>query len=191
MIKPDVVHLVTIKPVLIGGLASFFVRYSQKLVLSISGLGYIFISKGLKSELRKYTILFFYKLVFMKKKLKVIFQNKDDYNDLNTLTNIQKNKVVFIPGSGVALDIFKFSEVPSGKPVVLFPSRLLKSKGIYEFVAAARKLKNKAKFVIVGKHDTGNRDCIKMNVLETWVSDKIIDIGESQMQCLGFFLNHQ
>ena len=180
LFKPDIVHLVTIKPVLIGGMASYFVNYKQKIVMSISGLGFIFISKGLKSKIRKFLIFFFYKLVFMHSHLKVIFQNKNDFNDLRAFTNISENKIVLIPGSGVDLKVFKFYEIPSGEPIVLFPSRLLKSKGIYEFVAAAKILKNKARFVIVGKHDVGNRDCIEMIELKKWESDGIVEFwGES------------
>ena len=48
-IKPDLIHLITIKPVIIGSLAAYFFFHSKKIVLSISGLGYVFTANGLKA----------------------------------------------------------------------------------------------------------------------------------------------
>ena len=89
-------------------------------------------------------------------------------------------KTVLIPGSGVDLNKFKYIKHHSNKPIVLFPARLLSTKGIYEFVSCAKKLKNQAQFAIVGKHDLDARNCIKKYELEKWIRDGIIEYwGES------------
>ena len=65
--------------------------------------------------------------------------------------------------------------------IVLFPARLLSSKGIYEFIEAAKKLRGKARFVIVGKHDKEARNCINFNKLKAIESKNIIEYwGESK-----------
>jgi len=174
-IKPDLIHLVTIKPIIIGGIAAHFLRKSTKIVMSISGLGFIFIEKGFKAFFRKIIILFFYKLVFLNKNIKVILQNKTDLQNICDYTNLAKEKTILIEGSGVNLNKFKFSKIPKNKPIVLFPARLLSSKGIYEFIEAAKKLKGSARFVIVGKHDLEARKCINLKKLLTIENQGIIE----------------
>ncbi len=180
LIKPDLIHLVTIKPVLIGGIAAHFFKKSPKIVISISGLGFIFIDKGYKAILRKIMIIFFYKVVFLHNDLKVIFQNRTDIKNIRDFTNLPKEKTILIPGSGVDLNIYKFSKVPSSKPIILFPARLLSSKGIYEFIESAKILKNLGRFIIVGKHDLEARKCINLNELQSLERQKIVEYwGES------------
>ena len=179
-IKPDLIHLVTIKPVIIGGLAAYLIKKSTKLVMSITGLGYIFIDKGIKAFIRKKIIIFFYKLVFNHNYLKIIFQNKTDLVNICKLTNLPKDKTILIPGSGVDLSEYKQTKIPLTYPIVLFPARLLSTKGIYEFIEAADKLKNLARFVIVGKHDIQARNCIDLRELYEFQKEGIIEYwGES------------
>ena len=79
------------------------------------------------------------------------------------------------------MDKFKFKKLPNGKPIVLFPARIIASKGIYEFVECARRLKDLARFVVVGKRDFDSRDCIKLEELEIWQEEGIIEYwGESK-----------
>jgi len=180
-INPDLIHLVTIKPVIIGGIAAHFLGKSARIVVSISGLGFIFIDRGFKAIVRKVIIIFFYKLVFIHRNIKVILQNKTDLQNICDFTNLAKEKTILIEGSGVNLNVFKFRKIPKTKPIVLFPARLLSSKGIYEFIEAAKKLKGKARFVIVGKHDKEARNCIDLNKLKAFESKNIIEYwGESK-----------
>ena len=65
-LKPDLIHLITIKPIIFGGLASRFILNPNKLVISVTGLGYIFIDKGFKAFIRKIIVIFLYKIVFLK-----------------------------------------------------------------------------------------------------------------------------
>ncbi len=179
-IKPDLIHLVTIKPIIIGGLACKFINRSTKLVISVSGLGYIFIDKGMKAFLRKSLIILFYRIVFLQKYFKVIFQNNSDLENISKSTNLPSNKIILIPGSGVDLNNFKLTKISEGKPIVLFPARLLSSKGIYEFVECAKNLKTLGRFIIVGKHDKEARNCIRIKELKYWLKKEFIEYwGES------------
>ena len=111
----------------------------------------------------------------MHRNLKVIFQNKDDLTTICNFTNLNVKNTVLIPGSGVDLNKFSFKKLPNGKPIVLFPARIIASKGIYEFVECAKKLNNRARFVVVGKRDFESRDYIKLEELEIWEKEGIIE----------------
>ena len=149
--------MVTIKPIFFGSLiAHFFSKLS--LVISISGLGYIFSDKGLSSNINKMIISILYKLAFNQKRIKVIFQNKDDKEKLTKITKLSKKDTILIPGSGIDLKKFR----PRGnkdKKIVLFASRLLISKGIKDFIDSSKYVSD-AKFVVSGKFDFDNPDCI-------------------------------
>ena len=155
--NPEIVHLVTIKSVLIGGLAARLARINA-LVLAISGLGYTYIEQGLSAKIRKVLITFLYKIVLESKNIFIIFQNKDDKEEM-----LSKNKDLphlIIPGSGVDLLKFKFVEENiTQTPKITMISRLLVHKGVLEFVEAAKLIKEqnvKAQFELIGDLDFDN-----------------------------------
>ena len=76
-IQPDIVHHVTIKPVLYGTLAARWVGGIQ-ILNAISGLGYLFIAQGWKSFIRKKLLLWGYRAILHSKKVWILFQNPDD-----------------------------------------------------------------------------------------------------------------
>lgn len=157
-VRPDIVHLVTIKPVLFGGLAARLVGI-KAIVAAVSGLGFVFVDSGLKARLRRLVVGLLYRLALGAKNLKVIFQNPDDRDSLCSLAGIQKCKTELIRGSGVDLSKYQVSIVPSGPPVVVLVARLLSDKGVMEFVEAANQLKHKgyqARFCLVGDIDPDN-----------------------------------
>lgn len=168
-VQPDVVHLVTIKPIILGCFGAFFNRKRPKLIASISGLGYVFTAEDFFSELRKKLILLLYKMAFLYPNLIVIFQNQDDLNSICKATGLKKNKTILINGSGVDLDLFKASNSKNKVPKVIFPARLLISKGIREFLLAAEKLHKLGKFVLVGQIDKNHKDCISKSFLDKWI----------------------
>lgn len=173
-IKPNIVHLVTIKPVLIGGLASKLIN-TPGIVASISGLGFTFISKNLKIRFVKRIISFLYRFIYgSSENIKIIFQNKVDQEVIHKITRLKKRQMKLIPGSGVDLNQYKLFTFPEGKPIILFAARLLKSKGIIDFIEAAKYVSN-ARFVVIGKYDFENRDAISSEVIQEAVQNKYIE----------------
>lgn len=173
--KPDIVHLVTIKPVLLGGLAARLTRVPS-IVAAISGLGFIFISDGIKVRIQRFIVKLLYNIVFGSHNLRVIFQNNDDLAEMIKFSKLVKKKTILIRGSGVDLSKFSPSDLPSGTPIVLLISRLLKDKGVREFVEAAKILKEKdARFILVGETDHGNPASISDYQLSKWVSSGDIE----------------
>lgn len=176
-INPDLIHLVTIKPVLYGGIAARLSNV-QGVVAAVSGLGTAFISQSMAARIRKLIVSFLYHLAFSHKKLAVIFQNPDDRDTLINLGVISEEQVKMIRGSGVNTDQYIFTPEPAGKPVVVMAARLLRDKGVFEFIEASRILKKRNIDVImrlVGSPDPGNSTSVTEAELSSWVKEGIIE----------------
>ena len=173
-VKPDIVHLVTIKPYLYGGIISRLCGV-QGLITAVSGLGTLFVNKDLKSKLIRLLLYPIYKLAFNHLNQKIIVQNKDDLKVLVNWGVLNLSKVKLLKGSGVKLENFINLDEPSGTPVVCFAARLLRDKGVYEYVSAVRLLKErgiKAEFLLAGDLDINNPTGLKLKDL-----NKIRDEG--------------
>jgi glycosyltransferase involved in cell wall biosynthesis len=178
-VNPNLVHLISIKPVLLGGIAARLNRIPA-VVSAVSGLGFIFIRKGLISKFFRYLVSIMYRLCFGHKNQCIIFQNLDDQLKLTKLTKISENKTALIHGSGVDLSIFNYSTASvTDKPVVMLASRLLEDKGVREFIQAAKLVKKSFKsvrFVLVGEPDYKYPLSIQHEELEQWKKDGIVEI---------------
>lgn len=177
-VKPDITHSVTLKPVLYGNIVARLLNVPC-IISSISGLGYVFISKGFKSFLIKKLVSSMYKIA-LKGANRVIFQNRDDRDVLRGIKAVSSEQEIFIRGSGVCLDKFRFSPEPddcNDKKVVMFLARLLKDKGVEEFCEAASMLHGKfdARFVLVGDVDPDNPNSLSKEELLNLVSAGIIE----------------
>ncbi|SVA99754.1 uncharacterized protein METZ01_LOCUS152608 [marine metagenome] len=177
-VKPDISHLITIKPVVYGGIISKFIKMSG-VISAIPGLGYTFINQDMTTKILRTIISFLYRLSFSRESLSVIFQNEDDRRKLIKLTKIDASKTVLIKGSGVDLDRFSMKPFPQGKPMVTMISRIQKDKGVLEFVEAAKILRekgNKAQFQLAGVHDTNYPSSISEKEINLWREEGIIDL---------------
>ncbi len=157
-LRPDIVHLVTIKPVLLGGIAARWERVPA-VVAAITGLGFIFLSRGWKACVRRLLAGAMYHFALSHPRIKVVFQNPDDRDAVRSFVDLPEVAIELIRGSGVDLRAFRASSLPKGVPLVLMASRLLWDKGVGEFVEAARLLKMRgvtARFCLVGDLDLEN-----------------------------------
>lgn len=142
-IKPDIIINYTIKPHLYGSLVS----KDAKIINFVSGVGSVFLKRNLLFHLCKY----FYRFIAKKVDL-YIFLNNDDLELFQNLRLI-KNKYEVIKGEGVHLENFYPEinfELP---PTFIFIGRLVKEKGIIEYLFAAKKIKEKypnTRFLVVG-----------------------------------------
>lgn len=177
-IRPDLLHLVTIKPVLYGGIAARLAGV-HGVVAAVSGLGFVFTKKGVRARLVRFLVGRLYRFALAKKNLRVIFQNPDDRATLIGLGAVNLNKTVMIRGSGADLSVYRAVPEPTGVPVVTMAARLLKDKGVHEFVEAARLLhKNmvKAHFWLVGDVDCGNPASISNLELNQWRDEGLVEL---------------
>jgi glycosyltransferase involved in cell wall biosynthesis len=169
-VQPDIVHHVTIKPVLYGTLVARWVGGIQ-ILNAISGLGYLFIAQGWKSFIRKKLLLWGYRAILHSKKVWILFQNPDDQALFFQHKIIHPQHASIIKGSGVDLKQFAFSAIPKGKIQIILVARMLWDKGVGEFVESATVLKQKgidADFLLVGSEDSGNPESIPTEQLEQW-----------------------
>jgi glycosyltransferase involved in cell wall biosynthesis len=157
-VRPDVYHGFTIKPVLYGTIASLLYGV-PKIVNTITGLGYLFISEALHVRMIRTGIGLVYRFIFASERVRITFQNEDDQNLFVGNGWVAKEKTRVIKGTGVDITRFAPSPEVSGVPVILFPARLLLDKGVRELIQAAETLKQKGYNFTVelcGKEDPGN-----------------------------------
>ena len=177
-IRPDVTLNFGIKPIIYGTLAARLIGIPQRFVL-IAGLGYAFIDNG-RSSLRKSAIhhiaRWLYRLALPQAE-KVFVQNPDDADDLVRLGISSREKIVRVNGTGVDLEVWK-SAPPVLSPVTFtFVGRLLRDKGVLEFVEAARKVKAAhphTRFLLVGGLDD-NPESIRKEDVEGWVREGVLE----------------
>ena len=180
--KPSMVIAYTVKPVIYSGLV---LKYFKKISYFpiITGLGYTFIDKfTIKHKIIKYLIIQLYQKS-LKSSKKIIFQNKDDQSLFWKLKIIkEKNISNVVNGSGVDLDIYPLSDLPS-KPVFLMISRLIVDKGVREYVEAAKIVKSRfsnARFQLAGYLDN-NPSAITADELQSWIKESNIEyLGEKK-----------
>jgi len=194
--RPDLVHHHTIKPVLYGSLAARMAGLSG-LVNSITGRGYVFLSKEPKAWLLKGIARPLYRAAFNHPNQAAIFENEEDRQYFIGEKIIPAAKTWLI--SGVGVDTHRFTPVPepAGIPVVLLSSRLLWDKGVGVLVEAARLLRKTTpvRVVLVGAPDPGNPASIPEEQIKAWVSEGVIewwgwqsDMNAVYQQCTLFTL---
>jgi glycosyltransferase involved in cell wall biosynthesis len=176
-LRPDIVHHVTIKPVIYGSVVARLTGVPA-VVNAVSGLGYVFISRGLKATLLRRAVRWAYQLALNHPNSRVIFQNGDDLALFSDDKLVRPQQATVIKGSGVDLQRFMPTEQRKGFPVVLFASRLLRDKGVCEFVDAARALQRDGvavRFVLVGDIDPGNPASLSTETVKGWHQEGVIE----------------
>ena len=176
--KPNLIHAITLKPILFSSILSRFFKY--KLILSFSGFGYLFTNS--KNSFVKKIYITILKLFIIKSKTFIIVQNSRDYGLIINELNIKKKNILLLNGSGVDLNKFKFNPNIKKRNIILFPSRMLKSKGTLEFLESAKFLKNIMKFVLIGDVSYKSPDSININLINEYVSKKYVDYGNLVMK---------
>ena len=155
--KPDLVLAFTVKCDIYGGIASKILKIP--FIPNITGIG-----KGLtEGKITKFITKKLYQISINRSKC-VFFQNNSDYNFFCD-NNIKFKNGIILPGSGVNLEKYKVLEYPkSNKIKFLYISRLMKTKGINEYIEAARAIMSKRKnieFHICGYCEENYKDIIK------------------------------
>lgn len=155
-LRPDMVLAYTIKPVIYGSIAAKIVRIPH-IFSVIAGLGYAFINDSMKQKLTGLLAKKLYKIA-LKFNDKVFFQNPDDLNDFLKLGIVKSPQSILINGSGVDLSYFSHSPPTNTIPGFVMISRMLREKGVIEFIEAARVIKREfpsAIFKVIGPTDSG------------------------------------
>ena len=179
--KPHAVFSYTLKPIVYGSIAAKIINI-ENICSMFSGLGYLFTDKkkGIRIKLGKLLVLIANYCAD-----RVIFHNKDDYQELLKQRIISSNKkVLVVNGSGVSLEKFKFSKniFLNNEINVLMISRFIKEKGVMEYMEAAKKIISKydnVTFNLAGYFEEGE-DAIKKDDLKKkyFANSKIKNLGK-------------
>lgn len=196
-VNPQIIHHIRLKPVLYGGIAA---RFTPKIAVvgMLTGLGHLFSKQTPMIRLMRSGVRVGLKTAFHHKKLSIIFQNPDDRQAFIEQRLLRPEETVIIKGSGVDLSAFTPSAEPASPPVILMASRMLWNKGVGEFVAAAKIMKNNgvhATFILAGQPDAGHPDTVSAAQLEEWNKCGIVEwwglrtdmaslMGQAHIVCL-------
>lgn len=166
-VRPDVVHHFTIKCVIYG---SFAARRAgvHAIVNSVTGLGFALLATTAKARLVRPVVLALYRRAL--RGTQVIFQNRDNRDTLARHGVLEHCGVQVVAGDGI--DTRQFCPAPAvdGK-IVLMMARLLYSKGVAEYVAAARAVRETmpdVRFLLAGAPDPGNPESIADADIAAW-----------------------
>jgi glycosyltransferase involved in cell wall biosynthesis len=171
--QPTVILSYTPKCNIYAGLAAGFLNIP--IINNVSGLGTAFIRKNLVTLIVKKLYI-----VSLRKSAKVFFQNKEDLQLFVDNGLVKKALIGLLPGSGV--DIERFSPIKNktinNKFIFLLVARMLKDKGIIEFVEAARLLKKQYPLIecqLLGFLDVKNPSAISSQEMQAWVDEGIVN----------------
>ena len=139
-IRPDIVHHFTIKPVIYGSIAAHLTGITG-IINSITGLGHLFINTDRATRLLRAIASRLYRMNLYD--TQVIFENPEDRDIFIQKHLIYAEQAHLILGTGVDVEKYRPTDKSNDKPVVLFSSRMLVTKGLLEYVEAARALRQK------------------------------------------------
>ncbi len=166
-VAPTLVHCITAKPVVYGGIAAQIARVPA-VVHAVSGLGHTFIANSFPARARRVLVRGMYFAALRHRNQRVIFQNVDDRAEIGQL--LDQASVAFIRGSGVDLTQFRPVDRPTSGPLTItMASRLLHEKGVVEYLTAARMVGERVpgiRFLLAGDIDPGNpSSCTRDEIL--------------------------
>lgn len=175
--KPNIVHNIALKPVVLGTLAARTCRVGS-IVNAPVGMGYIYSSRDRKAKILRPIIRQVFRLFLNPKGSRVIIENQDDFNSLVSSHFVRSADLTLIKGAGVDTEVFRPSPEPSEPIVVSLVARMLRDKGVVEFVDAARLIAKAgvdAQFQLVGDVDPGNPTTLTRTQLELWTNEGIVN----------------
>lgn len=198
-LEPDIIHNITIKPILYGSLAVKLVNGNIKIINSVTGLGYAitnnhFFIKSIMQILIRF---------FVSNKSHFLFLNKHDKEFYQSLGKALKNNFTMISGSGVDESDFQYKKpLRKDKIEIIFTGRILRDKGVINLIDAVNyldaSLKEKIILKLYGPLDTKNPAHIKKRELENLLIPGLIEwygftnqvkmvLEQSDIYCLPSF----
>ena len=168
-VRPDICHFITIKPIVFGGLLSFFVKKHAS-VFAVTGLGSSFLNESIFARIRSKLFLRLYKIFFNSPRSLAIFQNMSDLNSVFPNGDAASANIKLIPGSGVDLNTYVPKQNWSDERLkIVMAARILRDKGVEEYFHAASiisaKFGDTVQFSYYGDYDIENPSSLTVSEL--------------------------
>lgn len=174
--KPDMVLNYTLKPIIYSSLSAYLAKVPC-IASMLTGFGSIFLGTELKTKLIRLLVKPLFRMA-LKCNNKIFALNPDIIKIFTQLGVLDINKTVLINGEGLDIDYYRVELLPqSSEPIFLIITRLIRDKGIYEYVEAAKIIKKKypkARFLIVGYLDT-NPTALTKKELDKLLADGVVE----------------
>ncbi len=181
MIKPEILHLVTIKPIIIGGIIARILKINS-VIFAISGFGSLFVQKKKFARLKQRIVRTIYSIVFRHPNIKVIVQNNDDWRQVASL-GASATDINLIQGSGVDLQKYFPQKKESDVFTIVMASRLLADKGVWDFLDAITILHSqllpkhaKIRAILAGSPDPTNPSSISFSELAHYCDETFLEV---------------
>lgn len=180
-IKPDVVFSYFVKPVIFGTIAARLAKV-PRVVGMIEGLGNAFTSSKMgfstKAKIIQKIQICLYKIALPKLDV-LLMLNPDDKKDLVDAYNIKVKQTVILGGIGLNLLDFPYKPIDSNQPVTfIFIARLLREKGIFEYLQAAENVKKQypdTVFYLLGDFDKKSLFALQKDDLQEYLDKNIVE----------------
>lgn len=175
--KPDLVHQVSAKPIIYGTFAALLTGVPL-IVNAPVGMGYIFSSKDWLARFLRPFVRISYHLLANPRRSRVVFENSDDLKYFVDSGGVRACDAILIRGAGVDLNKFSPAVRNNPVPVIALVARMLRDKGVNEYVASAHTLHDQgleARFLLVGTPDPMNPTSIPLNILKDWHGKKGVE----------------
>jgi len=179
-IKPDIVFSYFAKPVIYGSIAAKRAKVPH-IVGMLEGLGYTFTAQP-KGQSNKTKLIRNIQVLLYRIALPcldhLIFLNHDDKRDLIDKFYLKPLKTHILGGIGLDLSQYPYSAVNNNVINFLFIGRLLKEKGIFEFIDAIRIVKLKYPqtiFTVLGEIDAQNMGALKQADLDRLINEQLFE----------------
>jgi glycosyltransferase involved in cell wall biosynthesis len=176
-LAPDIVHHIALKPIILGSIAARLAGV-RHIVNAPVGMGFVFTSQSLKARLLRPLMNLALRLTLNPPGSVVILENRDDVAGFAASGLVARENITLIRGAGVDIARFVPHPAPSGVPQVVMVARMLRDKGVGEFVAAARLLwvrQISCRMVLVGAPDAENPNTVPASQLSAWQDEGVIE----------------
>jgi glycosyltransferase involved in cell wall biosynthesis len=169
--RPDVVHLIAMKPIVLGGLALVGLR-APRTVVHMTGLGFLAISDTLKARIACRVALAIIARTLHRSGTWLLVENPEDRAFLEAGGVRPRDRVTMLGGAGIDPVVFLARPDPQNAvPVAAFVARMIRSKGAHVLMAAADILAARKVALAIelwGDTDDGNPEAIPTHTLEAW-----------------------
>jgi glycosyltransferase involved in cell wall biosynthesis len=180
-LRPDIVHHVSLKPILLGSAAALL-RSNQPVLNALTGRGYTFTSKSVRARLLAFLVTPVLRVLLRRPTTITLLENEDDRRFIVERIGVPPGQTAVNKGSGVDIRRYAALPLPDDEPVAIgCAARMLGIKGIADLVAASRLLRARNvphRLVLAGATDPENPDAIPEATLRSWARDGVEWLGQ-------------